>query len=320
MYLAGFSPYGIDTTPFSFAFMGPVLSIGLFRYRLLDIVPVARHYVFESMRDPVLVFDIQNRIADYNTSAKKYFFSDFTNKITGCPAEKALKGYPKIIKILHSETESQVEILSDNNDQQFYKVSVSPVLTRGEIRIGKIITLADITQQTLLMKKLREFAITDELTGLFNRRHFVETGSNELSRAKRYFRPVSVIMMDIDYFKKINDTYGHSAGDIVLKEVSAECFTRLRNDDLPARWGGEEFILMLPETKAEDAQLIAERLRRKIEGMKITWRDTTITITASFGVTGGIIPQGMALDDIIQKSDEALYRAKADGRNRVVII
>ena len=316
-YLAGFSFYGIDTNPIAFAFMGPILGLGMFRYRMLDIVPIARDFVFESMRDPVLVLDNQNRIADYNHAAINLFTS-VPKKIIGSYAADVMAEYQELVNIIHSGTEQEIEIMADSmNDLRYFQASVTSIATPGKLPVGRILTVVDITQQTLLRKKLEELATTDELTGVFNRRYFMEQGINELKRAERHLRPFSVIMMDIDHFKQINDTFGHTAGDIVLRNIAQACSSGLRNTDLFARWGGEEFVMMLPETTPEDSLLIAERLRQIIASSTIQCEPGTVTVTASFGVCGIIKTEDTTLDDMIQKADKALYRAKAEGRNRV---
>ncbi len=316
-YLGGYSPYGIDTNPIAFGFMGPILSIGMFRYKMLDIIPIARHFVFESMRDPVLVLDNQNRIADYNQAAKE-IFSIFPKSIIGYPVEDALGNFNDLINTIHSGSGEQIEIMDgDKNNPRYFQATISTIFTPGRLPIGRVLTFLDISQQTLLRKKLENLAITDELTGLINRRYFTEAGENEISQAERHARPVSLLMMDIDHFKTVNDTWGHAAGDLVLQAVTKACASSLRSSDLFARWGGEEFTLLLPETDHKQAILIAERLREKISALKIAWEDTTITVTASFGVNSVIKAEGVSLDEMIQKADRALYRAKAEGRNRV---
>jgi diguanylate cyclase (GGDEF)-like protein len=316
-YLGGYSPYGIDPLPIAFGLMGPVLGLNMFRFRLLDIVPIARHFVFESMRDPVLVLDNRNRIADYNHAAINLFTS-LPKKIIGSYAADVMAEYQELVNIIHSGTEQQIEIMADSvHNPRYFQASVTSIATPGKLPVGRILTLADITRQTLLRKKLEELATTDELTGVFNRRYFMEKGISEMKRAERNLRPVSVIMMDIDHFKHINDTFGHTTGDIVLRNIVKACSSGLRNTDLFARWGGEEFVMMLPETTPGDSLLIAERLRQIIASSTIQCEPGTVTVTASFGVCGIIKTEGTTLDDMIQKADKALYRAKAEGRNRV---
>lgn len=167
--------------------------------------------------------------------------------------------------------------------------------------------------------RIREMAVTDELTGLRNRRHIQHRLDEELSRAARNRRSLSIAMFDVDHFKEVNDARGHDAGDEVLRSVAAMALRAVRASDLVARYGGEEFLVVLPETDAEGARVIAERLRTWIEAMRVDVPAGRVAVTASFGVAthrpdAPATPDGSAL---VRRADEALYRAKADGRNRV---
>jgi diguanylate cyclase (GGDEF)-like protein len=173
---------------------------------------------------------------------------------------------------------------------------------------------------------IRVLSITDTLTGCYNRTYMDAQLPNELQRAVRYGHPISVVMVDIDHFKEVNDTYGHQAGDQVLKVFIETIGQSIRSGvDWIARYGGEEFIVVLPETEFEKAQLLAERLRTKVSEHIIVFREKEIRITASFGVTGLPSFQGVAdslkeisHEDIIGIADKCLYAAKKGGRNRVM--
>lgn len=168
--------------------------------------------------------------------------------------------------------------------------------------------------------RIRELAITDELTGLGNRRHVQQRLEEELSRTSRTGRPLSVALFDVDHFKLVNDEHGHAAGDEVLRSMAAMAVRACRISDLLARWGGEEFLIVLPETDAEGAAIIAERLRAWIEAMRVDVGGAALTVTASFGLATLQPTPGVQVDGptLVKRADEALYRAKASGRNRVV--
>ncbi|MGB9521268.1 MAG: diguanylate cyclase, partial [Anaerolineales bacterium] len=173
-----------------------------------------------------------------------------------------------------------------------------------------------------LYHEVRRLATIDALTGLYNRRYFFERGVQELERAQRYHHPLAIVMLDLDHFKRINDEYGHPAGDLVLATISKTFKSQLRQSDIAARFGGEEFIILLPETTLEQAEKIAQRLRQSIADLAIPYNDHPIKITASFGVSGIFDesyprPAERVMEQIIAKSDEALYKAKQAGRNRV---
>lgn len=168
--------------------------------------------------------------------------------------------------------------------------------------------------------RIREMAVTDELTGLRNRRYVQGRLQEELSRAARSRKPISVALFDVDHFKQVNDAHGHDAGDEVLRSVAAMAQRACRASDLVARFGGEEFLIVLPETDPEGAGVIADRLRIWIEAMRVDVDGAAITVTASFGIATHA-PDAAGAPDVsalVKRADEALYRAKATGRNRVV--
>ena len=159
-------------------------------------------------------------------------------------------------------------------------------------------------------------SITDGLTNLYNRRHFNEILENETARTKRHKRPLSLIMLDIDNFKKYNDTYGHLEGDKVLKGVGVAIKKSIRETDSAYRYGGEEFAVILPETIDNDAVILAERVRKSIEEQKfLISPKKVVNITASFGVTQYQIKEG--IEDFVRRADKNMYNAKDLGRNRV---
>ena len=189
-----------------------------------------------------------------------------------------------------------------------------------EIKIRKQ-TEADLRESE---EAFRRMAITDSLTGLYNRGHFNQLAENEINRVLRYSRPLSVIMFDIDFFKRVNDTYGHAVGDMVLMMVANTTKAQLRAADIFARYGSEEFIVFLPETYAAGAAAIAEKLRRSIETADVQGENYLIAITASFGVNDYLEktdskPHDRILSEFISKADEALYKSKNAGRNRVTV-
>jgi diguanylate cyclase (GGDEF)-like protein len=173
-------------------------------------------------------------------------------------------------------------------------------------------------------EQYRLLSITDSLTGLFTRRHLFKLAEEEVNRCRRYHRRMSVIIFDIDFFKKINDTYGHGVGDQVLKEIAVVAKDSLRQVDILGRYGGEEFLIILPETEPEGGEIVAQRLREKIASTPIRSAGEDITVTASFGVSGYMtsklhsLSAREVLEEIIKQADDALYQAKRLGRNRVV--
>lgn len=168
-----------------------------------------------------------------------------------------------------------------------------------------------------LFEEVKRLSTVDPLTSLFNRRHFNSAAQIELQRAERYHLSLTVILMDIDHFKKVNDVYGHAMGDRVLMEVAAVCLKGLRVMDLHARYGGEEFCFLLPETPLNGALQLAERIRASVAALQFDSEQGQLTVTASFGVTERIEP-GDSLSHLQERADKALYAAKHGGRNQVL--
>ena len=176
-------------------------------------------------------------------------------------------------------------------------------------QIEMAITIADLFQA------VREQAVTDSLTGLYNRRYFEEALEKEVQRAKRQKQPFSVIGIDLDYLKKINDTYGHNFGDIAIKTIAEVLKSNARSVDVAARMGGEEFNVLLPGINTDGAMVAAERIRKSIEAVEI---DTIGHITGSLGVAT-FFEHTDNVDELLELTDQAMYTSKRDGRNRVTV-
>ncbi len=183
---------------------------------------------------------------------------------------------------------------------------------------GRMLTFANVTARVQRAEELEELATTDALTGLYNRRQFMTLAEAEWVRYQRYGRPLSLLMLDIDFFKKINDTYGHDAGDKVIAAVAGVCRANKRGPDILARIGGEEFVLLLPETDCAGAHVHAERLREAICERPLAIVGGSIPVTASVGVSE--VRRDMnGIPELIREADTALYQAKHTGRNRVCV-
>lgn len=192
------------------------------------------------------------------------------------------------------------------------------LVEREQVLRGVADTLALALANLRLRETLRQQSIRDPNTGLYNRRYLEETSSRELRRMERSGQPMAFIMLDVDHFKQFNDTFGHEAGDLVLKQVAGTLLDHARESDVVSRYGGEEFALMMPGTSLADGAERAEALRKAIKQLHLTHRGRTLgTITASFGVAA--FPElGASWTEIVNAADHALYKAKAEGRDRVV--
>ena len=175
------------------------------------------------------------------------------------------------------------------------------------------------TERRRLARELTLMATTDSLTGACNRRCFWEKAELELERHLRYGRHMSLVLLDIDHFKHINDTYGHPAGDFVLKALVGVCLDSIRKTDLLGRVGGEEFAILLVETGQEDATCVAERLRCNLAAARVDWEGAGLSFTVSLGLTAARSGDAL-LDGLYKRADTAMYMAKEAGRNRLVTI
>lgn len=200
--------------------------------------------------------------------------------------------------------------ISDKSDgSDFTEWDFSIAMNINE-HLGTAISNAQLFAQT------RRLSITDGLTDLYTHRFFQETLTREIIRAKRYKKPLSLLMLDIDFFKRVNDTFGHQAGDCVLQGLARTMIAHLRRSDFACRYGGEEFGVILTETDLMSAMISAERLRTAAENLTIPFAGRDIRFTVSIGVSG--LAEGLEKSDMIEMADRALYQAKRDGRNRSI--
>ena len=203
---------------------------------------------------------------------------------------------------------------SSKNDQEMAFYEEFSLLNNELINLQRDLAKKNAALEQLNCK-IQHLVTIDDLTKVYNRRGFFELAQRELNQAKRYERPLSAIMIDIDFFKQVNDNYGHITGDIVLAEVAARCSQQLRNIDIFGRYGGEEFVALLPETELKNALLVAERLRYHVCESPICIESSSLTVTISLGVA--IFKSDMTLENLFAHADLALYQAKESGRNQV---
>lgn len=192
--------------------------------------------------------------------------------------------------------------------------SASPDLERERI----FSVIRDISAEKKMQAELRHLATTDPLTGAHNRRYFIDHVNSELKRSHRHGLPLAVLLLDIDHFKLVNDTYGHDIGDEVLVQLVDCCHEQLREADLFGRFGGEEFVAALVQTDSDGAQLVCDRLREQIKALCLRTQQGDLTISVSIGLTM-LTADDLSIDSVLKRADDALYRAKNAGRDQVVL-
>ncbi|MBZ0126104.1 MAG: PAS-domain containing protein [Rhodocyclaceae bacterium] len=202
-------------------------------------------------------------------------------------------------------------------DGRSLRIMGAPVMIEGEAE-GLVLLQEDITEHKNYQATLERLATTDHLTGLLNRRAFLDATEREIRRAHRYGQPLALIMLDVDHFKRINDSHGHPAGDEVLRRIAATCRGMLRDGDLMGRLGGEEFAITLVQPPLQVASAVAERLRKAVSELGIEFGGERLAVTISLGIAevgDGIV----SLDHLVSKADACLYTAKREGRNRACV-
>ena len=232
---------------------------------------------------------------------------------------------PQTVAAVRAAMEAQrpirVELLNYSQDGEEFWLDTNIVPLRdAHGRVTHFATIGrDLSATKRLQQELRLMASTDPLTGLLNRRRFLEQAESEFLRSQRYRHELAAVMLDIDHFKAINDTHGHFAGDQVLIAMSRATENLLRGTDILGRWGGEEFVILMPETPLAGAAILAERLREVLARLAVGTTTGTLHFTISAGVAacGGT---DAGITDVLQRADTALYAAKHHGRNRIQVL
>ena len=309
----------VDYTPFLLSISGILFVYGFSKLRILDIIPLARDSIFENMSTGVMILDREDRIVDYNP-AMLLVVSRLGKREIGRTIYEVFPNDPTLLQLVRGEVTGRIELkFGEGVNTAYYRVNMSSMQDKKGQLIGKIINFYEYTMEKDLLDELVSQAAHDGLTGIYNRQYFMKLADQEIVRHNRYGGDLSLIMFDLDHFKNINDTYGHAAGDLVLKTM-ADLFSKMiRQSDILARIGGEEFILLLPETKIESAQVLAERLRDTLDMTMIEYEGQQFYAHASFGISGERSDETASLDELYRIADRALYRAKAMGGSAVCV-
>ncbi|HEY1719882.1 MAG TPA: diguanylate cyclase [Magnetospirillaceae bacterium] len=299
-----------DPTTFGFLAMNLILYWLVSQRQLFDLLPIAQDILLDAVPDPVLVLDAAGRITESNPAAQRLLGAE--------PLEgRALDALPALkdaLGPLDTLAAGATREVSIGDPARYFDLG-QEILSYGGRAVGRLILLRDITHRKALQQQLREEAIRDALTGLHNRRFFTEIGPVLLAEAQRQGTPLAAAMIDLDHFKRLNDTHGHAAGDAVLRATGAFLKDSVRQSDLVFRLGGEEFLILLPRTAADQALRRVDEWRAAFAAKTIDFEGATLTATFSAGVAA-FPDDAAAIDALLSHADQALYRAKTGGRNR----
>ncbi|WP_167631702.1 sensor domain-containing diguanylate cyclase [Mariprofundus ferrooxydans] len=295
----------------------------------LDIVSSRLKAIVDSAHDAIISIDENHAIKTFNQAAEKLFGYD-RERAVGKSIDMLLpqRARPQHAGHIHSfgqsptksramETRAEVTGLRSDGSEFAAEVAIAKIDVHGKMEFTAIVR--DISVQMRLLDELKLRATTDPLTGISNRRHLIEVAEAEIERCERYNHALSLLLLDIDDFKSINDSYGHAVGDEVLAQLGAVLKKRSRHLDLPARWGGEEFCLLIPETELDDAHGLCLRLLEDIRQVhhKIPALRERM-VTASIGLAA-YRKGDVDVDKLVHLADEAMYKAKNTGKNRVCL-
>ncbi|WP_130613803.1 histidine kinase N-terminal 7TM domain-containing diguanylate cyclase [Cohnella abietis] len=332
--------------------------IAIYRFGMFDILSMAQRDIFEHMTTGIIVVDENDKVLEVNRGASPFVQSAkgeiFEMDRFLAPLQAQGEVYEFLYRYLHHPYEKmQMEFSLPENGGRHVSIQISPVVDDRKTLLGRIITFHDVTELRKLVvemnrknealhernlelitiqeelfrvnQKLEQMAVTDGLTGCFNRRYLMQQLEHEVLLNMRYQIPFAIVLFDIDHFKQINDKYGHLVGDEVLRSTADIVRTKLRRTDILARYGGEEFTIYLPHTNREQAELLAERIMIAVGDNWVDAGTEKVHVTISMGVLSET-SEDLSFDDpkeymreVFSSADSALYKAKNEGRNRVVM-
>jgi len=330
----------VDWSPVAFTFTAGFISISVFGLRLLDMVPIARSTVMESISEMVLVLDAQDHVLDANSAARRWMKKN-SQEIIGRSLGDVFKAWPELKshfeKPFSGNERKGAQVFED--DSGTFELIISPLYNLFGVLEGRVIVAHDITihkqmetdlkktneilkeklaEVELLQVELREQAIHDPLTGVYNRRFLSQVLDGEVARAERSQAPISVAIMDVDFFKRFNDQYGHKCGDQVLQYLAQMLVSETRRGDIVCRYGGEEFVVVMPVAGLESAHQRAEDWRQLFSDHPFEYQGQKLPVSFSVGVASFPL-HGQSGEAVLQTADQALYESKANGRNMVTV-
>ncbi len=318
LYLVGLTPAGIDPVPMVMCITSGLYIWAILSARMLTVIPIAKETIFDSMREGVIVLDSAGRLSDYNREIGRMIPSLRPGMI-GTTLDEVWRELTGAAYPFVRQPDGRAEELVWTTDgaEQFYQVRYSALRHRNGETAGGLLMFINVTELKRLQQELEHQAFYDGLTQILNRSRFIARSRRLLEDCRKNGSPFSVVLFDVDYFKRVNDRYGHETGDHLLVHVVNVGKRHLSPDMLFARYGGEEFVIALPDADLDDGCAIAEQLRRALESEPLAAAQGEIAVTSSFGVAQAGAGAEDSLDALLRQADEALYVSKRDGRNRV---
>ncbi|HZK37367.1 MAG TPA: diguanylate cyclase [Clostridia bacterium] len=296
-----------------------IVSYGILKHDFLEVKALARETIFESNPNSMIIFEPGLKIIDYNKAAQE-FFKALNISLDNCPIEHILEQRPELLEAFKDESTRDFHLVIDGK-KHFFEIN-SALLGDPLNRDTKILKdFRDVTERKNIQEKLEVLATIDSLSGLYNRASFMRLAQKKFTLAKENDENLSLLMMDIDYFKNINDTFGHAGGDEVIRKIGDIIKNGFRKTDITGRLGGDEFAVILGNAPLEDAKKAAEEFRKIVANTKIIYEEQEIGLTISIGVatTPASTDNNDDIENILKRADNALYEAKARGRNCIVV-
>ncbi|MGN7478610.1 histidine kinase N-terminal 7TM domain-containing protein [Solibacillus silvestris] len=318
LYLIGATPAGIDPVPMVLWLSSLLYLWSISTSRLFTIMPIAKNTIFNSINDGAIVVDESYRLIEFNQACKAILpqldksmlgrnFGEIWTEQTGDALPFKLG-----TDIVHNQ---ELRLASDDSER-IYQVRTTS-LDQANNSKGLLLVFTDMTEVKRLQVQLEQQAYYDELTKIYNRRAFLQQCEQDFMAAKEMSSPFTIMLMDIDFFKRVNDTYGHHVGDQLLVHVVKVCQTQLQEGHFFARYGGEEFVIAMKGYKESEGEALGNRLRRTVEMEPLITTEGSISATLSIGIAEVKEWTGETLYQLLHKADTALYAAKQEGRNRV---
>ncbi len=305
-------PFQIDYTVLLLPITCFMVILSSVKYDFLETKAMARVKAFESSRDAILLISRQNRIIDFNDSAK-FFFAKLKVTMMEGKVEKILAGHQELIERINSMEISMIRNPIES-DEKYYEIRTERILNKNGFTTGRIKIIRDVTENYKLNETLKKQAMSDYLSGLANRRFFIQKGRDIILNRGDQRDNIYLIMMDLDHFKEVNDQYGHQMGDEVIQKFASILKNKFQENTLIARLGGEEFAMLLWDYTDEEIEVSAKQLLFDIANNEYQYKEKIFHVTSSMGIAK-ITNSEQSLDNLIRIADKALYKSKAQGRN-----